>query len=58
MKEEEGGYPRAEDWFSEEGEYENNKASRAQDVKEGGHWVGEFIPIFSLMLVKMSCLSG
>lgn len=51
--------PRQRTGSVEEGEYENNKASRAQDMKEeGGHLVGEFVLIFLLMIVKMSHLSG
>lgn len=43
----------------EEGKSENKKASRAQDMGEDrDRWVEEFVPIFSLMLVKMSRLSG
>lgn len=43
----------------EKGKSENKKTSRAQDVREDGdRWVEEFVPIFSLMLVKTSHLSG
>lgn len=51
--------PRQRTGSVEEGEYENNKANRAQDMKEeGGRLAGEFVLIFSLMIVKMSHLSG